>query len=565
MIASVRRWGEAGVDVEGRLRRLTWPVVRRWNAGFIAALMSEGVPVSPGVVAAARKALRALVKGQASDAAWYRYAGWYAEVDREEAAELLSALARKSRYGTGRYRAFVALHGIHPERAVPVGEDLVTDHRVRHPVRHGVLMVLAERDLSAALGVAERAAARPHHGPVRIEATGFVRLHDRRKAFDLSVAIASDLELTHSDRQAASLLTHDIDPARSGETLTGVVGSAPGTAERVEAMDNVHRRNPGHLAKYLDEHRWTATPEERLDFTRYLVERFGRGPAVLVDLASDRTVPVEIRLQALDIDQRAATPHVLESIITDARGSLQLTVPAIVLLVPVSPDSAFDHLHGIATDRGYAFNDRMRAVKAAVGLFKPQQKAALYRGVVTGDGVTTAELKTAAIALKKTDDHEGRAFCAELARRDTLSIDDRLWFVGKTRHREALDLLREFARDLDEDPVMRVRAAQQAASKGGSDDHRYLRTLAANHTVPYPLRKGAIENLPEADRAEVLRAIAHGLHDNLNVRLEAMIALGALEPELAAEELDRLADDGRLPGPIRSRARDAALQLRRPR
>ncbi|TQM78675.1 hypothetical protein FHX81_0951 [Saccharothrix saharensis] len=45
---------------------------------------------------------------------------------------------------------------------------------------------------------------------------------------------------------------------------------------------------------------------------------------------------------------------------------------------------------------------------------------------------------------------------------------------------------------------------------------------------------------------------------------EAMIALGELEPLLAAEELDRWADDGRLPGPIRSRARDAALHLRSP-
>ncbi|TQM78676.1 hypothetical protein FHX81_0952 [Saccharothrix saharensis] len=296
--------------------------------------------------------------------------------------------------------------------------------------------------------------------------------------------------------------------------MTGVIGSAPGTAERIEAMDDLYSRNPGHLGEYLDDHRWTATPEVRVDFTWYLVKRFGRGPDVVVDLASDRTVPAETRLRDLDVDRRAATPHVLESIIEDARGHLRIMERAIALLVPVSPDSAFGHLHGIATNRGYSFDERVGAVKAAVEHFEPQQRTALYRAVVTGDGVTTAELRAAASALKWAHDREGRALCAEIARRDTLSVDDRLWFVGKTRHGEALDLLREFAREPAEDPVMRVEAAHQAATKGDSDDRRYLLAPAADHTVPYPLRNNIITNLADADRAEVLRAIAHGLHDN---------------------------------------------------
>lgn len=119
-------------------------------------------------------------------------------------------------------------------------------------------------------------------------------------------------------------------------------------------------------------------------------------------------------------------------------------------------------------------------------------------------------------------------------------------------------LLREFAREPDEDPVLRVRSARRAASQGGSDDQHYLRTLAADQTVPYPLRKGIIEDLAEADRSEVLKAIAHRLEETFDVRLEAMIALGDLDPEYAAGELDRWAQDGRLPGSIRSRARDAA-------
>ncbi|MGM1063973.1 hypothetical protein [Saccharothrix sp. Mg75] len=561
-VAEVRGWAEAGVELGGPLRRLTWPVVRRRNAGFVPALLSRGVPVPDDVVAAARRALRALVGGHAPDTAWRRYARWHAELDPDDAAECLAALARTpSRHETERYRAFDALHGISPERAVPVAGELVLDPRVRRTVRIPVGQVLARHDLPTALAVFERVAARSDDGAVLNDVAEFFRRHDPARAFALSATTAANRRLPDAERLTAARHAFAHDPGRGVALLADLVDDAAGDDARGAALDELRRVAPDRLAGLLDDRRRTAAPERRLYLARYLVERLGRGPEVVVDLASDRTVPVELRLRALDVDRRATTAEVLEGVVADAGDDFGVAVRAVALLAPLSPDSAFEHLHRVATDRRFPFRDRARAVKAAAGHLGQRQRTALHRDMALG-AATARERADAVAALVRTDPREGRELCAQFARRGDLPVDERLWFTGKTGSRTALELLRGFVRDRDEDPALRVKAAREAVLKGGDEDAHLLRRLAATPTVPYSFRKGLVADLEPADRTAVLGTIADSAAEHPDTRLAAGIALGDLDPAGAAAKLDELARDRRTPLRTRGQAHDAAARLR---
>jgi hypothetical protein len=562
-IALVERWVVAGVDLRGPLRRLTWPLIRRTNLGFVSALVSRGVVVPQNVVDAARDALRTLVNGRAVDAEWRRYAQWFAELDPDLAITVLQRLAEPpSRPETERHRALIFLHETSPEDAVWVAEVLASDIAVPRSTRFRIGEMLADRDLATAIAVFDRVATRSRHGEIRNQAAEFIRRHAPDKAADLSARTAADPDIGDSHRLTASRHVLSHDRRRGIDLLFGLLATASGNLVLVEVMNDLRREDPKRLTTRLDALRSTGAPSARHHFVQYLVEHLGGGPEEVAELATDPDLSPEKQLQALDIDRAAATPEIVTGIIERFKNHSPAKVRAIALLAKLSPDPAFGYLNAIVTDPRLAFHTRMEAVAQTARPLGSHRTTALYRTLASADEATAEQRDAAASATAKIDVVKSRELYEDLARRRDLRVEDRLRFAKKAGRDRSLVLLREFAHEPGEDDAMRVVAALEAASTGNRDDRLYLRKLAATPSVSYSLRERVIKKLTPAERTAVLATIADSVAEDIDVRLAATTALGNVDSEKAAMRFDALADDRSLPTAIRNRAREAARRLR---
>lgn len=562
-VAVARHWAEAGGDLGGPLRRLTWPVVRRTNVGFVSALVKSGVAVPPKAVEAAREALRALVNGHAPDAAWQRYARWFTDLTPDLAVTVLQRLARdRQRPEDERYRAWAFVDAEFPEDSPEVARDLAADSGVHRATRLAIGRTLAARDPAVLVDVFHRVGRQTTDGAIRNQAAEILSPHDRAKSLELFTETAAGGTSGDADRLTAcrEVCRRDLD--KGVELLFDFLEDTSTDRVRAEVLDDLHRVARTRLGTRLDALRRTGAPTARLHFTRYLVERFGAGPEVVVELAADPTVPPEIRFASLDIDRRAATPAVVAGIIGSFREHGPVKMRAITLMVALSPEDGFGHLRDVVVDRRVPHRARMAAVAEAGRPLDRGRITELYRSLATEDEATVEQREAALAAVAKVDASRHRDLCAELARRHDLPAEHRLRFAGRAGRGRALELLREFARDSGEVDAMRIGAARRAASEGAADDRAYLRTLAAWPTVSFPAREPLIGELPPADRAAVLRTIADSRAETAEARLAAAVALGSLDPAGAVTRLDVLAEDRSLPGALRNRARAAALRLR---
>ncbi|MEV8443433.1 hypothetical protein AB0425_39185 [Actinosynnema sp. NPDC051121] len=562
-IAVARHWAEAGGDLGGPLRRLTWPVVRRTNVGFVSALVRHGVAVPPEAVEAAREALRALVNGHAADDAWQRYARWFTELTPDLAVTVLQRLARAgSRPEDERYRAWAFVDAHFPEDSPEVALDLAADTGVHRATRFAIGKTLAARDPAVLVDVFHRVGRQTTAGGIRNQAAEILAPHDHVKSLELFTHTAAGGTSGDADRLTACREVCRRDPDKGVDLLFDFLEDTSTDRVRGEVLDDLHRMAPTRLRTRLDALRRTGAPSTRLHFTRHLVERFGAGPDVVVDLATDPTVPPQMRFASLDIDRRAATPAVVAGIITGFREHGPVKVRAIALLVTLSPEDGFGHLLDLVADRQVPHRARMAAVTEAGRPLDRRRRTELYRSLATEDEATADQRQAALSAVAKIDPSRHRDLCAELARRSDLTVEDRVRFAVRAGRGRALELLREFARDSGEVDAMRIGAARRAASEGAADDRAYLRTLAAWPTVSYRARESLIAELPPADRAAVLRTVADSRAEAVEARLAAAVALGSLDPGGAVTRLDVLAEDRSLPGAVRNRARDAARRLR---
>ncbi|QFZ18354.1 hypothetical protein [Saccharothrix syringae] len=562
VVALVERCAEAGIDLGGPLRRLTWPVVRRTNAGFVATLVERRVAVPRDVVEAAGEALRKLVNGHAADGPWRLYAGWYAGVAPDLAVTVLQRLAANgSRREAERYRAWLFLHENFPEDSDWVAGELASDPGVSPAVCWAVDDVLAARDPATAVAVFARVADRSPDGAVRNRAAGHVERHDAAAALDLFATTGANRALGDAHRLAASRRVLSHDRYRGVDLLVDLLESASVDAVRGEVMNDLHGVAPKRLEARLDVLRGTGAPPVRVQTTRYLREHLGRGPEVTAELAADPTMPPRDRFLALERDPEAATPGILLGVVDSFEEHGQDEVRALTLLAKLFPDAAFGRIGDYTTDQRVPFRVRAEAVARAARFLGPRRTTDLYRGMAVADEATTAQRDAVVSAMTKIDPVRGGQVCEELARRRDLRFEDRLRFARGIGHRKALALVREFARDPDEAAAVRVEAAREAASKGTVDDRRYLRRLAATPSVSYSLRERLVEQLAPEDRTAVLRTIADSAAEDEDARLRAAVALGESDREAATTRLHALAEDRSIPPAIRNRARHAAQRL----
>ncbi|MCE7000876.1 hypothetical protein LZG04_39580 [Saccharothrix sp. S26] len=562
-IASAERWTTAGIDLRAPLRRLTWPVIRRHNIGFIAALVQRRIPVPPDVVTSASTAVRKLLEGHADGQAWQRYAEWFTHLTPDLAVTVLQRQAlATTRPEHERYRAWAFIDANFPDDSCWVAVELACDPRLPDATRAAIAETLTARDPSATVAVFDQVARRSTAGAIRNQAAGFLEPLAPGKALDRFAETAADEAQDDAVRLAACRRVLARDRHRGVDLLFDLLLNASSDHVRDDVMKVLHREDPKRLKTSLDQlRRQTGRPRTALQSTKFLHEHYGRDRQIVVDLASNEAFPADIRFEGLDIDRSVATPKIVANIVESFPAYSQAKVRAIAFEATLNPDSAFIHLREVVTNRAIPFRNRMSAVTEAAGPLSSQVKSGLYRQLATEPDSTAEQRESAVAAISRIDQAEGRKLCEDLARRRDLRVEDRLRFADRTGRSRALELLREFARDPGEEDAMRIAAARKASSTGTADDRRYLRTLAATPSVAYSLRERLIKELRTADRIAVLGTIADSMAETDEARLAAAIALGALDRDTAATKLRALAEDPGVSNAIRNRATAAERRL----
>jgi len=388
-IAEVAAWSNAGTDLHRPLRLLTWPVVRRTNAGFIPALLSHGVPVPQDIVLHTRDVLHRLV--ESNTPTWPRFARWLAELDHDFAVGAFRDLALTRTSDPERYRAWAFLHETSLEDSVEVGEQLITDPHVTRTTRFRIGDHLAEFNLDTALTAFDRVT----HNDLRNQAAEFIAKHTPDRAIDLYTATASDPSVPDTHRLEASrqVLSHRRD------TGLDLHFSLLTTTVRTHVMDDLRREVPHRLTTRLNQLYRTGPPATRLDFARYLVTHLSGGPEVMTTLATDPSQSPESQFHALNSDPRAATPELLTTVITCFTTHNQTKVDALTLLAKLSPDTAQDLLTTVITNKNLPFHTRLEAVIPPSHHLGQHRTTALYRLLATEDGATSAQRNS---AIRKT-------------------------------------------------------------------------------------------------------------------------------------------------------------------
>lgn len=564
VVASAERWTAEGIDLRAPLRRLTWPVVRRNNIGFIATLVQRRVPVSPDIVTSASRAVRKLVDGHTDAHTWQRCAEWFTHLAPDLAVTVLQRqVLATSRPEHERYRAWAFVDANFPDDSCWVAVELASDPRLHDATRAAIAETLTARDPSATVAVFDQVARQSPVGAIRNQSAGFLEPLAPGKALDRFAETAADSAHDDAIRLAACRRVLARDRDRGVDLLFALLLDASSDHVRGDVMKVLHREDPARLKTSLDKFRsQTGRPRATLQSTRFLYEHYGCDRQIVVDLVSNQDLPADIRLEGLlDIDRSVATPKIIADIVESFTGHSRAKVRAIAFEATLSTDSAFVHLREVVTDGRIPFRNRMSAVAEAAGPLSPQARSGLYRQLATDPEATADQRESAVAAISKIDPAEGRKLCEDLARHRDLRVEDRLRFADRTGRGRALELLREFARDPGEEGVMRVAAARKAASTGTAEDRRYLRTLAATPSVSYSLRQRLINELRTADRIAVLGTIADSMAETDEARLAAATALGPLDRDTAATKLRALAEDSGVSNAIRNRATTAERRL----